>query len=371
MAFDFTVRKEVNDCLPYIQGETIDDVKERYNLSKVIKLGSNENPYGPFPHALAAMKDSLVTLNRYPENDFINLKKLLAKKNDVQLENIILGSGAGNVLEILAKTFLNTGDEVIIAKQSYRLYREISKIMGAKVIEIPLTEDYQFDLSKFLSVITSKTKLIWLCNPNNPTSTLTDKHAINKFVEKLPSHVQLIIDEAYADFSNPDDRPDVIDYVKNGKKVIIVRTFSKYYGLAGARMGYAIANKDTVQAYDTVTEPFSASRIALAGSYASMTLDKEEVAVSRQKIIEQRDKLTVELEKLGCKTAKSQANFIFTQIPFEATWFCDEMMKRGVIIRDCTPWNYPYHVRITIGTPAENENFLKTFCSLLEEKKVK
>lgn len=368
MTFDFTIRKEINDCQPYIQGASAADVKKKYHLKQVVKLGSNENPYGPFPAALAAMKASLNNLNRYPEDDFLEMKKLLARKNQVLPENIALGSGAGNVLETLSKTFLNTGDEVIIAKQSYRLYRELSKMMGAKVIEIPLTADYQFDLAKFATAITPKTKLIWLCNPNNPTGTLTAKKEIEKLIALLPEHVQLVVDEAYADFSDPQQLPDLIADLKAGKKVVIVRTFSKFYGLAGARLGYAIASADTIQAYNTVTEPFCTSRSALAGGYASITADQAAVQTARQRIIEQRAWLREKLAELGCPCAASQANFLFAKLPVAATEFCRSMMKNGVIVRDCTPWGYPDHIRITIGEKAENETFLQVFKVLLQRK---
>jgi histidinol-phosphate aminotransferase len=266
---------------------------------------------------------------------------------------------------------LNTGDEVIIAKQSYRLYRELSKMMGAKVIEIPLTADYQFDLAKFAAAITAKTKLIWLCNPNNPTGTLTSKKEIEKLIALLPEHVQLIVDEAYADFSDPQQLPDLIKDLKVGKKIVIVRTFSKFYGLAGARLGYAIANANTIQAYNTVTEPFCTSRTVLAGGYASITADQAAVQTARQQIIEQRAWLQEELAELGCSSTASQANFLFTKLPIAATELCRSMMKNGVIVRDCTPWGYPDHIRITVGKKAENQIFLQGFRTLLQKELLK
>ncbi|MEE8825097.1 putative phenylalanine aminotransferase [Lentilactobacillus sunkii] len=366
--FDKTYRHEINDCEPYIAGETEDVVRRKYHLTKVVKLGSNENPYGPFYHAKKAMMRSIETVNRYPEDDFVEMKELIADQWGLTADNVAIGSGAGNILENLAKEFLNAGDEVLIAQQSYRLYREISKMMGAKVKEIPLTNDYQFDLDAFKRQINDKTKLIWICNPNNPTSTVTDAQKLDEFINGLPDHVWIVVDEAYADFSDKENLPNFIKYIGN-KRIVIVRTFSKFFGLAGARLGYALADPTAINGYDTVTEPFSTNRMVLAAASASLQFDKAQMQTTREKIINSRNTLTVSLEKLGCTVAPSEANFIFAKLPDgfpDATTICDQLMKLGVIVRDCTPWGYPDSIRITIGTAKELDVFLDKFTHLSE-----
>ncbi|GHP13694.1 histidinol-phosphate aminotransferase [Lentilactobacillus fungorum] len=364
--FDKTYRREINDCEPYIAGETEDVVRRKYHLNKVVKLGSNENPYGPFDHAKKAMVRSIETVNRYPEDDFVEMKELIAKQWGLSADNVAIGSGAGNILETLSKEFLNAGDEVLIAKQSYRLYREISKMMGAKVIEIPLTDDFQFNLDSFQKHISDKTKLIWICNPNNPTSTVTDAKKLDQFINNLPDHVWIIVDEAYADFSNKENLPNFIKYIGK-KRIIVVRTFSKFFGLAGARLGYALADTQAINGYDTVTEPFSTNRMVLAAASASLKFDKEQIQTTREKIIASREKLTKRLTEMGCQVAPSEANFIFAKLPdnFEnATTVCENLMKQGVIVRDCTPWGYSDSIRITIGTSKELDFFLTKFTQL-------
>ncbi|KRK86586.1 histidinol-phosphate transaminase [Lentilactobacillus sunkii] len=365
--FDQTYRKEVNITQPYIQGETEDEVRRKYHLDKVVKLGSNENPYAPYYHSKNAMIHSISTLNRYPEDDFVNMKKLLADETGLKPENVALGSGAGNIIETISKMFINEGDEVLIAKQSYRLYREVSKLMGAKVIEIPLTADYQFDLDQFEQKITDKTKLIWICNPNNPTGTITDASKLEAFMDHVPENVWVIVDEAYAQFADHLSLANFIRYIGH-KRVMVVRTFSKFYGLAGARLGYVLSDPEAIQAYDTVTEPFNTNRTAIAGAAAAMQFDKAEIDKTLKKILGDREGLVESLGLLGFTVAPSQANFVFAKLPEgapDATTVVDELMKQGVIIRDCTPWGYPHHIRVTVGTHKELEFFLSKLTAVL------
>ncbi|KRL65395.1 histidinol-phosphate aminotransferase [Lentilactobacillus diolivorans DSM 14421] len=366
--FDQTFRKEVNIVQPYIQGDTEDMVRRKYHLNKVVKLGSNENPYGPYYHAKKAMIRSIDSLNRYPEDDFVNMEKLLADQFKLKPENVAIGSGAGNIIETISKMFLNTGDEVLIAQQSYRLYREVSKLMGAKVIEIPLTDDFQFDLDTFKAKFTSKTKLIWICNPNNPTSTLTDKTKLKQFMDDLPDDVWVVVDEAYANFADKDKLFNFVPYIGK-KRVIVMRTFSKFYGLAGARLGYILADPQAIQAYNTVTEPFNTNRTVLAGAEAAIKFDQAQSDKALAKIRGDRAMLVEALGLLGCQVAPSEANFVFAKLPDDApnaTIVSQRLMEQGVIIRDGTPWGFPRYIRITIGKHDDLEYFLEKFRALIQ-----
>ena len=217
------IRKAAFACEKYVSGKSMDDVMRDYGLSSVVKLGSNENMYGPYPHALEAMRDEVSLINIYPERNYIKLKELLADKFGVADSTwVSLGHGAGNVLDSIAKTLLEEGDEVLVPAQSYRLYPEISKIMGAKVIEVPLNDQYSIDLHDYAKLLTDRTKIVWLCNPNNPTGTVVPIDDFAWFVDQMPADCWLVVDEAYAEFADADVLPDVIAAVKSGKQVIDV-----------------------------------------------------------------------------------------------------------------------------------------------------
>ena len=313
---DLRFRRQVDDCQPYVAGESEASVLRRYDLEKVVKLGSNENPFAPYPHEKEAMQESLNFLNRYPEDDYLELTKTIAKQNGVEPENVALGSGAGNVIETVSRLFLDEDDEAMIARPTYRLYREVSRLMGAKVIEVPVRDDFSYDFDAMKAAINEKTKLIWLCNPNNPTGAINDPAEIEEFIDEVGDNVWIVVDEAYADFIEDGMRPELVSRIEH-KKVAIIRTFSKFYGLAGARVGYVLG--------------------------------------------------------LSLEFVPSHSNFIFAKLPdgFDADVVCEKMMSKGVIIRSCSAWGYRDCVRITVGKPAENTEMVRVLGNVLEEEKVR
>lgn len=365
---DLRFRRQVDDCRPYIAGESEASVLRRYGLEKVVKLGSNENPFAPYPHELEAMKESLRHLNRYPEDDYIGLTETIAEKNGVKRENVALGSGAGNVIETVSRLFLDEGDEVLIARPTYRLYREVSKLMGAKVIEVPVRADFTYDLAAMKDAVTERTKMIWLCNPNNPTGAVNDPGEIEAFIDEVGDRVWVAVDEAYADFIDDGRRPDLVSRI-NDRKIVIIRTFSKFYGLAGARVGCVIAASDVIGRYDTITEPFCVNRTGLFAANAALTKDGSVCREVRDTIALERHLIENELLALQMKFVPSQSNFIFTRLPggLSADDVCEEMMSRGVIIRSCSSWGYDDFVRITVGLPRENAEMLRVLGAVLEE----
>lgn len=362
------IRKEAYDCYKYQAGKSMEDVMAEYGLTSVIKLGSNENLYGPYPSALKAMADEVGKINIYPEKNYIRLKELVGEMWGVDGEWVSLGHGAGNVLDSIAKTVLEDGDEVLLSTQSYGLYSEISKIMGAKVIDIPLNEEYTIELKDFVEKMTDKTKLIWICNPNNPTGSVIDKDTFDSFIEAMPENCWVVIDEAYADFADQDKMPDTMKYIKEGKQVILVRTFSKYYGLAGGRIGYLVANPEFINWYDTVSEPFNANRIGLAGAVALMEEEGQADAKKYGEIIKaDREMINEELTKMGCTCEKTHTNFVFFSTPYEASVVAEMLLKVGVIVRPCGGWGYTNHLRVTVGTTEQNKVFLAEMKKILDE----
>ncbi len=366
------VRRTISDVHPYIAGKTTEEVRRELGLSKVVKLGSNENPHAPFPAALDAMQQALPLIHTYPENSFIELRRRIGALYGLSEDHIAVAHGAGGMLETLARMFVQPGDDVLIPGATYGLYREISRFMDGTIHNVPLDRHFRVDLDALTEKVTDRTKLVWLCNPNNPTGTVTAHTDLHRLLDALPSDGWLILDEAYAEFAAPELLPDWKTLIGEGRHVIVVRTFSKAYGLAGARMGYAVAAPETIHAIDTVAEPFNANRIGIAGALATITDGMDSVSMAVAAIISERRRLERELADLGAAVVPSQANFVFFELP--ESYQCDEgthaadrvteeLLQKGVIVRSCSGWGFHRHLRVSVGTTGDNSIFL----SRLEE----
>lgn len=360
------LRKAIARVNPYQGGKTIEEVKRELGIKEVIKLGSNENPYGPFPVVKEAMKKELDSLNCYPDVNFKEIKKLITDLYGVTSEWTAVSHGAEGMLQTLGKCFIEEGDEVIIPDAAYGLYKEISRLMGAKVIETPMKE-YAIDLNAVRKAITPKTKLIWLANPNNPTGTVFPIEDFHELLDCLPETVWVVLDEAYAEFADGKALPDCIDLIRCGKRLVCVRTFSKAYGLAGARLGYALADPDLITVIDTVSEPFNANRIGIAGATSVLTEGLEEYREAMDRLLSDRRKVEKALLKMGMSVVPSSANFVFFKTPCEADYLANELLVRGIIVRPCGFWGYPNHLRVTVGTSEQNHAFLKNLSLVLDE----
>lgn len=361
------VRKAVLQVDPYVPGKSTEEVMCEKGLKEVIKLGSNENPYGPFPKAMQAMTGELAKINTYPDVSFGALKKAVSSLYDLDPENVCISHGAEGMLQTIGKTFIEPGDEVIIPTSTYGLYREISKLMGARIIDVPMFEDHYIDLPGCMAAISEKTKLLWLNNPNNPTGTVFNKEDLLKVMAKMPSHAWIVLDEAYAEFADPADLPDVASMIRDGANILSIRTFSKAYGLAGARIGYCLSSREMSVILDTVSEPFNANRIGIAGAMATLTEDMEEVQKVLSLMKREREKIFHELGKMGLNPVRSSTNFVFVETGLDGRIIAEKLIDKGVIVRPCSGWNYPGAIRITIGTPRENEILLSKLSSVVEE----
>lgn len=366
------IRRAVHEVSAYVPGKTIEEVKRDYGLSDVVKLGSNENPYGPFPASRRAMQQEVDRLHSYPDSSFEEIKRLLGELHGVRPDSVAISHGAGGMLETIARTFIEEGDEVLLPVETYGLYREISRLMGGVTVEVPVTADYRIDLEAMTQRISERTKLAWLCNPNNPTSTLFDLEAYAAFRDALPETAWIVLDEAYVEFAgaktggeaaDSDEAdggaalPDAVAEL-TGHNVIVVRTFSKAYGLAGARLGYAMARPEVIRVIDTVAEPFNANRIGLAGAAAVLREDGEAYTRALEATLAERARLTAALCARGYKVADSCTNFVFFDTGADANTLATRMLERGVIVRSCASWGYPAHLRVTVGKPEHTERFL-------------
>lgn len=363
------VRPTIVDVNPYVAGKTIEQVKRELGLTEVVKLGSNENPYAPFPEAMVAMQGALSAIHTYPENSFVELRNLIGAEHGLSGDHVAIGHGAGGMLETIARAFIQPEDEVVMLKQSYGLYREISRFMGAAVREVSLNDAYRADITDLAAAITDATKIVWLCNPNNPTGTVMDSTDLTAILDALPPQGWLVVDEAYAEFAAEELLPNTRGPLEAGKNIMVIRTFSKAYGLAGARLGYALATPETITAIDTVAEPFNANRVGIAGATALLGTGRATVEAAVARIRAGRAYLEAELSAAGSVVTPTQTNFVFFELPSDeprnADTITDALLHRGVIVRSGSPWGYPRHLRVTVGTDSENEVFLKNFREVL------
>jgi histidinol-phosphate aminotransferase len=356
-------RKNILKIASYVPGRSIEEVQREYGTKRWVKLASNENLLGPSPKALEAIRKELPNIHFYPEGPTPLLKKALAKNFSLNEENIVTSNGADNLILMIANAFVDEGDEVIMAAPTFAVYTNVTQIMGGKPIQVKL-QNYTHDIEGMLKRVTRKTKLIFVCNPNNPTGTIVSKASLNRFLDKLPNRVIVILDEAYGDFVEDPLYPNGLDYVKEKRELIALRTFSKVYGLAGLRIGYAIGREDLIHCLYQVRDPFPVHRLAQAAAVAGMA-DKDHIQKSKKLVYEGRRFLYQELERMGIRFVPSQANFILVDFEKEIEEVSHSLLREGIIIRPGKTWGYPTCGRITIGRMADNRRFIKALKKIL------
>ena len=356
-------RKGILDLKPYIPGKPIEEVQRELGLTEVVKLASNETSVGPSPLALEAIRKELGYSNLYPEGSSRLLREKLAERLNVDEDFIIVGNGADNVIDLTGMAFINGGDEVVTSEITFPAYETITRIMGGEFIACKL-KDFTFDLKAITEKVTGKTKMIYLCNPNNPTGTIVKRDAVEKMMSKIPENVIVVFDEAYYDYVEDEEYPDSLSYVLKGRNVIILRTFSKIAGIAGLRVGYGIARPELIGYLRRVISPFPTNRLAQVGALASLD-DNEHYERVLQSNREGKQYLYGELEKLNIFYVPTETNFIFIDLKEDSQSFYEECLKRGVIIRPGKTWGYPNCIRLTIGTQYENEKFIQALKEII------
>lgn len=355
-------RKNILDVSPYIAGKPIEETKRQLGLKTVYKLASNENPLGPSPKALEAIKKSLSGINRYPDSQGFYLKRKLARHLNVEPPNLVLGNGSDDLIEIIIKTFVEDDESIITADDTFLEYKIVSGILGRRVVTVPLRY-FKYDLESIKKRIDKKTKLVFISNPNNPTGTYVTKYEVEDFMNGLPEDVILVFDEAYDTFIDVDDFPNSLKYVNN-ENVIILKTFSKAYGLAGLRIGYAIAPPLLASYIERARLPFNVNVLAQAAASAALD-DKKFLLKTRKLILAGKDYLYPQLARLGIAYVPSVANFILIDCTRDGFDVFREMLKYGVIVRDMKQYGLKNFIRVTIGTKKENERFIKVLKKVL------
>jgi len=343
---------------PYIPGKPVEEVRRELGLTgRIVRLASNENPLGPSPKAVARMKEALEEVNYYPDGGCFELREVLARRHSLPPDHFIFGNGVDNLIPLLANTFLNSGDEVVIPKPSFAAYRTSAIVAGGIPVEVPL-ENFQINLEDVYKAVSPRTKLVFICNPNNPTGTIVHGGDLDRFIGSLPPKVVVALDEAYFEYVGDSGYPDSIRYLKEEKNVVVLRTFSKVYGLAGLRLGYGMTRPDFIRQMEKIREPFAANRVVQAGAIAAVT-DSEFIEKGLSVNREGKRIIYDGLKKLDIFYLPTEANFVFADLGIDMRALFPELLKRGVIIRPGGPWGFPTFARITIGTAEENLFFLE------------
>jgi histidinol-phosphate aminotransferase len=349
------VGEYIRSLVPYEPGKPIEEVEREYGIANSVKLASNENPLGPSPKAVAAIRAKLDQLHLYPDGDCFYLKEGLAKKLGVAPETLIFGNGSNEIIELAARTFMRAGDEAVMAEQAFVVYQLIVQAVGGKSKQVPL-RDYTHDLDAIAAAISPQTRLVFLANPNNPTGTIFRREVWEKFLAKVSRDVLLIVDEAYFEYVQDAGYPDSLKYHQEGRAILTLRTFSKLYGLAGLRIGYGVAPKELIAMMQRVRQPFNVNAPAQWAALAALD-DTEHVqrslAVNRQGL----EYLRAEFEKLGLEYVPSQGNFILVRVGKGQEVF-KQLLGQGVIVRPMGGYKFPEHVRVTVGTMEENQKFI-------------
>lgn len=357
------VRNGILDLKPYIPGKPIEDVQRELGLTEIVKLASNETSIGPSPLAVKAVQQEVQNINLYPEGTSRLLREKLAKKLNIADDYFIVGNGADNIISLTGMAFINNGDEVITGEITFQAYETITKLMGGEYIPVKL-KDYCFDLEAITEKITSKTKMIYFCNPNNPTGTMVKKDAVGKMMKEVPDDVIVVFDEAYYDYVEDKEYPDSLNYVLEGRNVIILRTFSKIAGIAGIRVGYGIARPEIIGYLRRVIDPFTTNRLGQIAALASL-----DDATHYQQVLEANREgkkyLYQELDKLNLTYLPTETNFIFIDLKEDSQSFFEQCLKKGVIIRPGKIYGTPTFIRVTIGTQSENEKFIQALTEII------
>jgi histidinol-phosphate aminotransferase len=350
-------RKGIFKITSYIPGKSIEEVQKEFGAKKWIKLASNENLLGPSPKAVAAIRKELRNIYLYPEGPCTVLRQALARKFSLPEGMVVISNGADNLILMIACAFVDEGNEVVMADPTFSVYTNVTQIMGGRPIKVRL-KDFTHDLDSMLKKVNRKTKLVFICNPNNPTGTTISQKSFDHFLSKLPKQVIVVLDEAYGDFVEDSFYPNGLDYIKERKQVILLRTFSKVYGLAGLRIGYALGREDLVDCLYQVRDPFPVHRLAQVAAVAALN-DEDHAIKSIQLVYEGKRYLYKELDKMGVSYVPSQANFIFIDFEKDSEEVFQALLREGIIIRPGKIWDYPTFARVTIGRIEDNQRFIK------------
>jgi histidinol-phosphate aminotransferase len=365
------VNTNVLDLIKYTAGLPVEEIKRKYNLKKVIKLASNENPFPISQIVSEAINKENSEIGRYPDTDSFYLKKKISQYNNVEMENVIVGAGSVEIIRMIIKAFLKPGEKVLTSENTFIFYKIATIETGGKhaYVQAKMDEHHRFDLDNINQLIDDETKIIFLTNPNNPTGTILPKEKMLEFIKKVPEDIIVVLDNAYQEYvMNQEDYLDGVDLALSRKNIIVLRTFSKVYGLAGLRVGYGISNEEIISWLNRLKAPFNVTRVAQAAALASLENDdyKKDSAKLNQ---ENKDRLYQQLKDTGVKVVPSETNFLLFYPEVDVTELNEGLLKEGVIIRPMGAFGIPNGMRVTVGTREDNDYFIEKFKKVLQQMK--
>jgi histidinol-phosphate aminotransferase len=349
-------RAAVESLTPYQPGKPVEDVQRELGLERVVKLASNEGPFGPFPAAQEAMARAAPELNRYPDGGALRLQAALAERHGIAREQICVGAGADGCIDMLSQATLDPGDEVVCGWPSFPSYVIYARKQGATPVPVPLSE-HRYDLPALLEAITPRTKLVYICHPNNPTGTMNTTDELDTYFERVPQHVLTVVDQAYFEYIDRPDYPDAVErYLTVGRRVVVLRTFSKIYGLAGLRIGYAAGPAAVCAALAKVRRPFDLTAPAQVAAVASVG-EIDEIARRRGVNAEGLARLETALRGHGFDPVPSVGNFLYVETGADADDLFQRLLREGIIVRPLAGFGSPTAIRVSVGTPEELDVF--------------
>jgi histidinol-phosphate aminotransferase len=344
---------------PYVPGKPIGEVRREFGLDDVIKLASNENPLGVSPKALVAMRNALEAVNIYPDGASHDLRMALGEHFGFPIEQVAVGNGADDLILELSMAYLDEGDEVVASRSSFPIYDIYTAAMRARMIKTPLAAGYRIDLEAMAHAMTPRTRIVYVCNPNNPTGTIVEADEVRRLIDQVPDRALIILDEAYAEMADSERFPDGLGYVRSGRpNVIVLRTFSKVYGLAGIRLGYGFGPAEVMATLFKVKPAFTVNSLAQAAGIAALD-DEEFLHFTVEENRKGRQFLYRAFERLGLEHAESHTNFVLVRIGPRALEVQKELLQAGVIVRPCAAYELPEFLRISIGTTEQNERLVE------------
>ncbi len=360
-----TVSRGIEGLIPYTTGKPIEELERELGIKGAVKLASNENPIGPSKKALDAISESVHGINRYPDGGGYRLKEALSVRYDVEPSQIILGNGSNEIIDLLVRTFMVPGDEAVMADLTFIVYKLVVTATGGKAVIVPM-RDQVHDLAAMASMIGDRTRLLFIANPNNPTGTIVTEDEVYDFLERVPDNVIVVFDEAYKEYVTSKGFPDTLGYLRKGRNIVILRTFSKIYGLAGLRIGFGVAKSELVDYMNRVRQPFNTNSLAQRAALCALD-DDEHIRKSLKLNEEGKEYLYGSLKEMGLRYIPTEANFIYFDSGKEGKEIYNALLKEGIIVRHIEG----SRIRVTIGLPEDNRRFIYSLKKVLSREGVK